>query len=124
MSGEEPIDLVATVHDLDPVVVTLRDVLHRSGALRVVVIVDRAEPAIVDVGRLPPVDAGLVEATPAGEAGLGLSSAAGSGADEQAVSAAAQAPAATRRGGNMGVKYATGARSPPRKLGESHKEFL
>jgi hypothetical protein len=56
MSGEEPIDLVATVHDLDPVVVTLRDVLHRSGALRVVVIVDREEPAIVDVGRLAPVE--------------------------------------------------------------------
>jgi hypothetical protein len=56
MSGEEPIDLVATVDDLDPVVVTLRDVLHRSGALRVVVIVDREEPAIVDVGRLAPVE--------------------------------------------------------------------
>jgi hypothetical protein len=58
MSEEEPIDLVATVGELDPVVATLRDVLHRSGALRVVALVDRTgdEPAIVDVGRLAPVE--------------------------------------------------------------------
>jgi hypothetical protein len=56
MSDEQPIDLVATVGDLDPVVATLRDVLHRSGALRVVAVVDRDEPAIVDVGRLAPVE--------------------------------------------------------------------
>src|SRR4051794_41906508 len=56
MSDDQPIDLVATVGDLDPVVATLRDVLHRSGALRVVAVVDRAEPAIVDVGRLLPVE--------------------------------------------------------------------
>src|SRR4051794_41886732 len=56
MSDDQPIDLVATVGDLDPVVATLRDVLHRSGALRVVAVVDRAEPAIIDVGRLLPVE--------------------------------------------------------------------
>ena len=55
MSDDQPIDLVASVADLDPVVATLRDVLHRSGALRVVAVVDREEPAIVDVGRLLPV---------------------------------------------------------------------
>jgi hypothetical protein len=56
MPDDQPIDLVATVGDLDPVVATLRDVLHRSGALRVVAVVDRAEPAIIDVGRLLPVE--------------------------------------------------------------------
>ena len=61
MAGEDPIDLVATVGDLDPVVVTLRDVLHRSGALRVVAVVDREEPAIVDVARLAPVEVQIGE---------------------------------------------------------------
>jgi hypothetical protein len=56
MSDEEPINLFATVGDLDPVVTTLRDVLHRSGALRVVAVVDGEEPAIVDVARLAPVE--------------------------------------------------------------------
>jgi hypothetical protein len=49
---------VATVGVLDPVVETLRDVLHRSGALRVAVIVDFPEdaPALVDVARLSPIE--------------------------------------------------------------------
>src|SRR4051794_29312754 len=55
---DAPVDLVASVGPLDPVVETLRDVLHRSGALRVAVIVDFPEdaPALVDVGRLAPVE--------------------------------------------------------------------
>jgi hypothetical protein len=55
----EEIDLVATVGPLDAVVETLRDVLHRSGALRVAVVVDPpddAPAALVDVGRLAPVE--------------------------------------------------------------------
>jgi hypothetical protein len=52
-----PIDLVATVGELDEVVETLRDVLHRSGAVRIAVVVDRGEePALVDVGRLSPIE--------------------------------------------------------------------
>jgi hypothetical protein len=53
---DEPIDLVASVGSLDPVVATLRDVLHRSGALRVVALLRGDEPAVVDVGRLLPVE--------------------------------------------------------------------
>src|SRR3954470_10163768 len=53
---DEDIELVATVGPLDPVVATLRDVLHRSGALRVVAVLDTEPPAIVDVGRLLPVE--------------------------------------------------------------------
>jgi hypothetical protein len=55
-NGREPIDIVTTVGPLDPVVATLRDVLHRSGALRVVVVVDTEEPAIIDVGQLLPIE--------------------------------------------------------------------
>ncbi|MBI5104820.1 MAG: hypothetical protein HZB46_07525 [Solirubrobacterales bacterium] len=59
-----PVDLVATAGPLDPVIVTLRDVLHRSGALRVAAVVDlgaagASDPdaaAVVDVGRLLPVE--------------------------------------------------------------------
>ena len=56
-AGEE-IDLVASVGPLDAVVETLRDVLHRSGALRVAVVVDMPDgpAALVDVGRLAPVE--------------------------------------------------------------------
>jgi hypothetical protein len=56
---DEEIDLVASVGPLDAVVETLRDVLHRSGALRVAVVVDLpdgAPAALVDVGRLAPVE--------------------------------------------------------------------
>jgi hypothetical protein len=55
---EVPIDLVASVGPLDQVVETLRDVLHRSGALRVAVIVDFPDdaPALVDVARLAPIE--------------------------------------------------------------------
>lgn len=63
MTGDEdiPIDIVATVGPLDPVVATLRDVLHRSGALRVVAVVDADETAVVDVGRLTPVEVQIGE---------------------------------------------------------------
>jgi hypothetical protein len=55
--ADQPIDLVTTVGpELDRVVQTLRDVLHHSGALRVVAAVDGEPPAVVDVGRLQPVE--------------------------------------------------------------------
>lgn len=57
---EQPIDLVASVGALDPVVATLRDFLHRSGATRAVAVVDGTDvgegPAVVDVGRLTPIE--------------------------------------------------------------------
>ena len=55
---DAPIDLVTTVGPLDAVVETLRDVLHRSGALRVAAVVDIPDgpTAVVDVGRLAPVE--------------------------------------------------------------------
>jgi hypothetical protein len=57
-----PIDLVASVGELDEVVETLRDVLHRSGAVRIAVVVDRGdEPALVDVGRLSPIEVQMGE---------------------------------------------------------------
>ncbi|HEY6758308.1 MAG TPA: hypothetical protein VI318_02420 [Baekduia sp.] len=64
-AGEE-IDLVASVGPLDAVVETLRDVLHRSGALRVAVMVDMpdgAPAALVDVGRLAPVEVRIGDRT-------------------------------------------------------------
>lgn len=53
---EEPVDLVTTVGALDEIVETLRDILHRSGALRIVAAVDREPAAIVDAGRLTPIE--------------------------------------------------------------------
>jgi hypothetical protein len=63
--AEEEIDLVASVGPLDAVVETLRDVLHRSGALRVAVVVDMPDgpAALVDVGRLAPVEVRIAERT-------------------------------------------------------------
>lgn len=57
-ADDAPIDLVATVGPLDAVVETLRDLLHRSGALRIAVLVDMpdTDAALVDVGRLAPVE--------------------------------------------------------------------
>lgn len=57
-ADDQPIDLVASVGPLDAVVETLRDVLHRSGALRVAAVVDVPDesPALVDVARLSPVE--------------------------------------------------------------------
>ena len=62
MSGEdEAIDLVASVGELDPVVVALREFLHHANAIRAVAIVQRAGegPAIVDCGRLAPIEVDL-----------------------------------------------------------------
>jgi hypothetical protein len=62
---DEEIDLVASVGPLDAVVETLRDVLHRSGALRVAVVVDMPDgpAALVDVGRLAPVEVRIADRT-------------------------------------------------------------
>jgi hypothetical protein len=56
---DDAIELVASVGPLDVVVVTLREFLHRSGAVRAVAVVDRApgeSPAVVDCGRLLPIE--------------------------------------------------------------------
>jgi hypothetical protein len=60
---DAPIDLVTTVGPLDAVVETLRDVLHRSGALRVAAVVDipGGPTTVVDVGRLAPVEVQIGE---------------------------------------------------------------
>ena len=61
--ADAPIDLVTTVGPLDAVVETLRDVLHRSGALRVAALVDIPDgpAALVDVGRLAPVEVQIAD---------------------------------------------------------------
>jgi hypothetical protein len=56
---EDAIDLVGSVGPLDPVVVALREFLHRSGAVRAVAVIDREageSPAVVDCGRLQPIE--------------------------------------------------------------------
>lgn len=57
---DRPIDLVASAGALDPVIATLRDFIHRSGAVRAVAVVDGTDqgegPAVVDVGRLAPIE--------------------------------------------------------------------
>ena len=59
---EDAIDLVGSVGPLDGVVVALREFLHRSGAVRAVAVVDREAgqgPAVVDCGRLRPIEVDL-----------------------------------------------------------------
>ena len=56
---DDAIELVASVGPLDVVVATLREFLHRSGAVRAVAVVDRApgeSPAVIDCGRLLPIE--------------------------------------------------------------------
>jgi hypothetical protein len=56
---EDAIELVASVGPLDVVVATLREFLHRSGAIRAVAVVDRDPgegPAVIDCGRLQPIE--------------------------------------------------------------------
>lgn len=56
---DEPIDVVTTVGDLDPVVALLREFLHRSGAIRAVALMEQPggeEPALVDCARLAPIE--------------------------------------------------------------------
>jgi hypothetical protein len=59
---EDVVEVVASVGALDEVVALLRDYLHRTGAVRAVALVDRAPgegPAVVDCGRLAPVEVDL-----------------------------------------------------------------
>jgi hypothetical protein len=59
VADDDAIELVGSVGPLDAVVVALREFLHRSGALRTVAVVDRDPgegPAIVDCGRLTPIE--------------------------------------------------------------------
>jgi hypothetical protein len=56
---EDGIDVVLTVGDLDPVVATLREFLHRANAVQVQAVVARGEdepPALVSCGRLEPIE--------------------------------------------------------------------
>lgn len=63
MTGEDrAAQVVTSVGPLDATVVLLRDFLHRSGALRVVALVERgpgAGAAVVDCGRFAPVEVDL-----------------------------------------------------------------
>jgi hypothetical protein len=59
-------EVVASVGPLDPVVVLLREFLHRSGAVRAVAVVEGEpgdEPAIVDVRRLYPTEVEIGDRT-------------------------------------------------------------
>jgi hypothetical protein len=59
---DDAIDLVGSVGPLDPVVVALREFLHRSGAVRAVAVVDRElgkSPAVVGCARLQPIEVDL-----------------------------------------------------------------
>lgn len=59
---DDVVEVVGSVGALDAVVALLRDYLHRTGALRAVALVDRAPgegPAVVDCGRLAPVEVDL-----------------------------------------------------------------
>ena len=59
MVADEPPEVVASVGPLDPVVVLLREFLHRSGAIRAVAVVEGEPgepPAVVDCGRLAPIE--------------------------------------------------------------------
>jgi hypothetical protein len=56
---DDAVDLVGSVGPLDPVVVALREFLHRSGAVRAVAVVDREpgeSPVVVDCARLQPIE--------------------------------------------------------------------
>ncbi len=60
--GAEAIDVVASVGALDPTVLLLREFLHRSGAIRAVAVVELEDDvAVVDVGRLLPVEVTIGE---------------------------------------------------------------
>jgi hypothetical protein len=62
VSDDDAIDLVGSVGPLDPIVVALREFLHRSGAVRAVAVVDRdpgQAPAVIDCARLTPIEVDL-----------------------------------------------------------------
>jgi hypothetical protein len=67
MAGENDApEVVASVGPLDPVVVLLREFLHRSGALRAVAVVEGGPgdaAAVVDVRRLQPTEVEIGERT-------------------------------------------------------------
>jgi hypothetical protein len=58
MTADEGIDVVLTVGELDAVVVTLREFLHRANAVQVQAVIDRGEEpaALVSCGRLEPIE--------------------------------------------------------------------
>jgi hypothetical protein len=59
---DDVLEVVASVGALDEIVVLLREYLHRTGALRAVALVDRSPgegPAVIDCGRLSPVEVDL-----------------------------------------------------------------
>lgn len=59
---EDAIEIVASVGALDATVATLREFVHRSGALRAVGLVDRdagAGPAVVECGRMTAIEVDL-----------------------------------------------------------------
>jgi hypothetical protein len=59
---EEAVEIVASVGPLDGVAATLREFVHRSGALRAVALVGRdpgEAPAVVETGRLAPIEVDL-----------------------------------------------------------------
>ena len=58
MDSEEGIEVVLTAGELDPVVVMLREFLHRANAVQVQAVVDRGDepPALVTCGRLEPIE--------------------------------------------------------------------
>ena len=58
VESEEGIEVVLTVGELDPIVVALREFLHRANAVQVQAVVDRGAepPALVSCGRLEPIE--------------------------------------------------------------------
>ena len=58
MDPDEGIDVVLTVDELDPIVVLLREFLHRANAIEAQAVVDRGTepPALVTCGRLEPIE--------------------------------------------------------------------
>jgi hypothetical protein len=64
VAAAEPIDVVASAGPLDPVIVMLREFLHRSGAVRAVALLAADDgPAMVDCARLAPIEVTLAERT-------------------------------------------------------------
>lgn len=60
LHGEDEIEVVGSVGELDRVVVALREFLHASGALRAVAVVEHdGGEAIVDCARLAPIEVDL-----------------------------------------------------------------
>lgn len=58
VDSEEGIEVVLSAGELDPIVVALREFLHRANAVQVQAVVDRGDepPALVSCGRLEPIE--------------------------------------------------------------------